>query len=586
MNESLPPDGRRVSYKSLDSEAMAAARRAAEASGISLQEWLSRTILENARRSGIVPETPSREVGANRPGQASAEEAVQAIARHLERAKAAADTQGLSLAEWLSRAILTNASPGDNPLSRRAQATGAAPGAPQLVGPASAATTPAAAESASAAPAAASSADTATAGSATAGSAAAPSDLAGVLRGDQSPAPAPRFRPRPAGAEAPEPALPEASSVRDVLSRGKTSASDAAAQAPKRRRSATLPLSAALGLLVLLAAGIWAWPLIQQRMRGGTETAAPAPAAEAPKTDTAALPEAPPPKPATPPESAKPTTPPAPAPQDTAKAPEAPAAKPPAARPPAPKPEEKADATPGATPGKPAESKPAETKPAEKAALPDTGESDLARVPAKDMPKPPAAHVEWYKKAAEAENPEAQYTLAELYLRGDGVPRSFPAAAQLFRRAAEKGNLARAQYALGLLYLKGVGVPKNEVEAVLWWQKAADQNFMPAITWVGLSLLEGRGIQKDEEAARKMLERAAEGDEPNAQYTLGRIYEKGLGTKKDPVVAMKWFILAAEQAHREATQKVEELSTTLPRDLQERATELVSEHYRRFRKRS
>jgi len=171
-------------------------------------------------------------------------------------------------------------------------------------------------------------------------------------------------------------------------------------------------------------------------------------------------------------------------------------------------------------------------------------------------------------------------------LKGDGVPKSYPAAAQMFRRAADKGNLARAQYALGLLYQRGLGVAKSDVEAVLWWQKAADQSLMPAITWVGLSLLEGRGIQKDEEAARKMLERAAEGDEPNAQYTLGRIYEKGLGAKKDAIVAMKWFILAAEQAHPQATQKVEELSTTLPRDLQERATELVSEHYRRFRKRS
>jgi TPR repeat protein len=83
-----------------------------------------------------------------------------------------------------------------------------------------------------------------------------------------------------------------------------------------------------------------------------------------------------------------------------------------------------------------------------------------------------------------------------------------------------------------------------------------------------------------------MLERAAELDEPNAQYTLCRVYEKGIGTKKDQVLAMKWCILAAEQAHPQATQKVEEYSTAMPRDLQERATELVSEHYRRFRKRT
>jgi hypothetical protein len=568
MNESLPPEGRRVSYKSLDSEAMAAARRAAEAAGVSLQEWLSRTILENARRSGIVPDGPSREVTADpASGQPSAEEAVQAIARHLERAKAAADQQGLSLAEWLSRAILTNAGTGETALARRNAA------------PATTAPTP--------------------------------PEIAEVLRNNEPalsaaeppPADPPSGRARSRKPEAAEAPLPEASSVRDVLSRANHSrtpkaAAAAAARAaapmaeapPVKRRRSTGPLWAALGILVLVAGGIWALPHLS-KLRQGADTATPA--AEPGKTDTAALPDAGPAKPGepakpeamppTPPDSAKAPDakpPEAAKPPETVKAPEP--AKPPAARPPAKAPE-KADATPGgAMPGKPAES-----KPAEKPALPEAApETDLSRVPAKDMPKPPSAHVEWYKKAAEAENAEAQYAMGELYLKGEGVPRSFPAAAQMFRRAAEKGNLARAQYALGLLYQRGLGVPKNDVEAVLWWQKAADKNFSPAITYVGIALLEGKGIQKDEEAARKMLERAAELDEPNAQYTLCRIYERGIGIAKDQVLAMKWCILAAEQAHPQATQKVEEFSTTMPRDLQERATERVSEHYRIFRKRS
>lgn len=543
MNEALPPEGRRVSYKSLDSEAMAAARRAAEAAGISLQEWLSRTILENARRSGIVPDGPSREISHSPSGQPNAEEAVQAIARHLERAKSAADQQGLSLAEWLSRAILTNTGTGETAVARRA------PAAPPL--------TAASPEPAS------------------------PSRAVPPAPRSDAPAP-PRFRARIATPAAPEPPLPEASSVRDVLARGghtdKAAEAAAAPTAVPKRRRTTAPLWIALGVLTLVAVGIWALPEIQKRMGRHAETAAPA--AEPPKADTAALPDSAPPKPAEPakPETAKAPDPkpPAPAkPAETAKAPDA--AKPPAAPAPPAKPAEKADAAPA---------KPADAKPAEKAPLPDAGpEPDLARVAAKDMPKPPSAHIDWYKKAAEAENAEAQYVLGELYLKGDGVPRSFPAAAQMFRRAAEKGNLARAQYALGLLFQRGLGVPKNEVEAVLWWQKAADQNFSAAITYVGIALLEGKGIQRDEEAARKMLERAAELDEPNAQYTLCRVYERGIGTKKDQVLAMKWCILAAEQAHPQATQKVEEFSTAMPRDQQERATELVSEHYRRFRKR-
>lgn len=554
MNEALPPEGRRVSYKSLDSEAMAAARRAAEAAGISLQEWLSRTILENARRSGLVPEDPSRQVSTGTTGQPNAEEAVQAIARHLERAKAAADQQGLSLAEWLSRAILTNTGTGETGVSRRP--------APSLPAAAPAAELPATLRTGQPAP-----------------------------RTDPPSGAPPRFRSRTVTPTAPEAPLPEASTVRDVLSRAgkaeKTPAATAESVEPapaavQKRRRSTAPLWVALAVLTVVAAGIWALPEIQKRFGGATETAAPA--AEPPKTETAALPESVPPKPAEPakPEAAPPAKPetakaPEPAkPPETAKAPEA--AKPPAA--PA-KPAEKADSLPA-----PAPAKPPEAKPPEKAALPDAPpDADLSRVPAKDMPKPPSAHLDWYKKAAEAENAEAQYALGELYLKGDGVPRSFPAAAQMFRRAAEKGNLARAQYALGLLYQRGLGVPKNDVEAVLWWQKAADQNFSAAITYVGIALLEGKGIQKDEEAARKMLERAADLDEPNAQYTLCRVYERGIGIKKDQVLAMKWCILAAEQAHPQATQKVEEFSTTMPRDLQERATERVSEHYRNNRKR-
>lgn len=544
MNESLPPDGRRVSYKSLDSEAMAAARRAAEASGVSLQEWLSRTILENARRSGIVPEDPSRQV-AGTTGQASAEEAVHAIARHLERAKSAADSQGLSLADWLSRAILTNAIAGEAPQSRRNRMPPPPAPAP---------------------------------------------DLGAVLRGEsrrpraELPVTPPRFHSRRAAhANQAEADLPDARTLPDVLAGAGTHSAamppPGAADAPRRRRSG--PLWAMLAILLVIAGGIWALPHVVNR--AGETTSAAVPPAAPGRADTAALPgdakiadpAKPPPAQAKPPEIAK-----------------KPDAAPPAAAPPA-KPVEKADATPGPpaakdTDPKTAESKPGEGRPEAKAPdkpLPEPAENDLARMPAKDMPKPPAAHLDWYRKAADAGNAEAQYALAELYLKGDGVGRDYKAAAAMFRRAADKGNLARAQYALGLLFQRGLGVARSDVEAVLWWQKAADQNFMPAVTWVGLSLLEGKGIQKDEAAARKMLERAAEGDEPNAQYTLGRIYERGMGVTRDAAVAMKWFILAAEQAHPQATQKVEELSTTLPRDVQERATGYVTEHYSRFRKR-
>jgi hypothetical protein len=220
----------------------------------------------------------------------------------------------------------------------------------------------------------------------------------------------------------------------------------------------------------------------------------------------------------------------------------------------------------------------------DKAPLPESADGEVSKTALRDMPRPPSAHLDWYRRAAEAGNAEAQYTLAELHLKGEGVTKDFAAAVDLFRRSGERG-LARSQYALGLLYARGLGVEKSDVDAVLWWQRAADQGHLAAVAQVGLALLRGQGVERNLDAARKMLLRAAEGDEVNAQFALARLYEQGESVAKDPVLAMKWFILAAEQAHPLATQKVEELTTTLPREHQERATEMVSEHYRRFRRR-
>jgi TPR repeat protein len=557
MNDSVPPNSRRSSTGALDPDAFAVAKDAAAAAGVTPQEWLSRAILDNARKAGIAtPPAPAPATGA-----ATADKTVEAIAQHLDQARAAAKAQGLSLGDWLNKAILANAKPASAPgltaVGHRAGASAPMPVAemePTVLTKRAAPT--------------------------------------GIDLKDLQ-----RVREALARADLTEPEIDPAKSI------------VAASAETRRRRSGGALVWSLFGLLVLLAAGIWALP---EAARWKPELFGRAPGSvppitadlpkkersEAPKTgesESASRPPVPsessePPKPretaepnaAAPPESAP--KPPAEGakPTDTAEAPKAgEAAKPNDAASPAPPP-----APPAGAERAPDKSQ-ASAEPAPKApAQPEGADAALAKVPAKDMPRPPAQHLDWYKRAAAAGNPEAQYVLAELHLKGDGVAKDFEAAASLFRQSAERGNTARSQYALGLLYSRGIGVAKSDVEAVLWWQKAAAQGHHAAITQVGIALLTGRGIAKDADAARRMLERAAEGDEVNAQYTLGRMYELGDGVRRDPVVAMKWFILAAEQAHTYATQKVEELSTALPRDQQERATEMVSEHYRRFRKRS
>lgn len=206
----------------------------------------------------------------------------------------------------------------------------------------------------------------------------------------------------------------------------------------------------------------------------------------------------------------------------------------------------------------------------------------LLRTPLRKMPRPASKHTDWYIKAAKAGNPNAQYILASLYLKGEGVEKSNETAAKWFRAAAE-GGMAAAQYAMGVLYAQGIGVEKDPVEAALLFQKAADQGYVQAITQSGIAYLEGRGVARDPAKAKRFLERAAESNEVNAMYTLGRMYETGNGVGKNQVRALKWFILAAERKHRIAAQRVEALSSALKQSDQNRATDMAQEHNRRYK---
>ena len=57
--------------------------------------------------------------------------------------------------------------------------------------------------------------------------------------------------------------------------------------------------------------------------------------------------------------------------------------------------------------------------------------------------------------------------LGAMYTFGDGVP-------QWYRKAAEQGN-ANAQTKLGLMYAFGIGTPKDGAQSLFWYRKAAEQ---------------------------------------------------------------------------------------------------------------
>ncbi len=84
-----------------------------------------------------------------------------------------------------------------------------------------------------------------------------------------------------------------------------------------------------------------------------------------------------------------------------------------------------------------------------------------------------------YASAVQDNDPEAQYTLSQLYASGSGVKRNAAKALEWLETAAQNGN-AKAQYDLGArLYLGQNGSPQP-VKGRFWLKKAAAQKYAPA----------------------------------------------------------------------------------------------------------
>ena len=88
--------------------------------------------------------------------------------------------------------------------------------------------------------------------------------------------------------------------------------------------------------------------------------------------------------------------------------------------------------------------------------------------------------VNWYRKAAEQGNADAQNSLGGCYYYGDGVEKNEEEAVNWYRKAAEQGY-AVAQTNLANIYYYGKDVKENKEEAVNWFRKAAEQGEERAI---------------------------------------------------------------------------------------------------------
>jgi localization factor PodJL len=169
------------------------------------------------------------------------------------------------------------------------------------------------------------------------------------------------------------------------------------------------------------------------------------------------------------------------------------------------------------------------------------------------------------EQAAQRGDGVAQYELALQRLAAgqsaDGV--------QLLRRSADAG-VAMAQYRLAKLYERGEGVPADLTQARQWTERAAASGNKRAMHDLGVYFARGEGAPLDEAAAFRWFRQAAELGVADSQYNLGVLYQQGRGVGASPSEAEFWFLVAARQGDEDAAARAHALEAQLtPQQIEE-----------------
>lgn len=156
--------------------------------------------------------------------------------------------------------------------------------------------------------------------------------------------------------------------------------------------------------------------------------------------------------------------------------------------------------------------------------------------------------ISWYQKAAVQGHAKAQFNLAVMYYKGEGVQKDFGNALELYQMAAEQGY-ADAQFNLALMYQHGEGINHDSSKAAEWYYKATGKKFSSETI---MSYYVAREKPKDIGAPLEWYQVAAEYGYANAQFNLALLYENGEGVPKDIGKAIEWYQKAAKQGYPEA----------------------------------
>jgi localization factor PodJL len=199
--------------------------------------------------------------------------------------------------------------------------------------------------------------------------------------------------------------------------------------------------------------------------------------------------------------------------------------------------------------------------------------ADLFDEPAKPGAKlAPAAPTAAAAKAAPAEPPVI--TLADAVRQGDPIALHDYALELLqsgekskgvaMMKDAAKRGLVMAEYRLAKLYEKGEGVPRDMAASRSWTEKAAIGGNVKAMHDLAVFYAEGDAGPQSYAAAVEWFRQASDMGLVDSQYNLAVLYEQGLGLTQDKPEAAYWFEVAGRAGDQDAARRARALFGDLP----------------------
>ncbi len=164
-----------------------------------------------------------------------------------------------------------------------------------------------------------------------------------------------------------------------------------------------------------------------------------------------------------------------------------------------------------------------------------------------------AKAIDKYEQAAEAGNPEAMYSLAQLYENGRGVEKDDAKAQELYKQAesqitqySEEEMPSNWLRVLGMLYVNGYGVEQDAEKGVELLTAAAEQEDWYAAAELGKCYYNGQGVEQDYGKAFEYNTLAADHGILRAITNVGVQYDSGNGVEQNRATAAEYYQKAAD----------------------------------------